>query len=98
MKITGIDTVMVDYPGRKWTIVQVHTDEGTTGFGEATYTNKKPVVCPAVEHMKPGAVRPVRPGGAGSARRPGLLPPASPGAGLGVELDMDGVERHRWRP
>ena len=52
MKITGIETVMIDSPGRKWTIVQVHTDAGITGLGEATYSNKEPVVCAAVEHMK----------------------------------------------
>ena len=52
MKITDIDTLMVDSPGRKWTIVRVHTDEGLTGLGEATYSQKEPVVCAAVEHMK----------------------------------------------
>ena len=52
MKITGIDTVVIDSPGRKWTIVRVFTDEGITGLGEATYSNKEPVVCAAVEHMK----------------------------------------------
>lgn len=52
MKITDIDTVMYDSPGRKWTVVRVHTDEGLTGLGEATYSNKEPVVCSAVEHMK----------------------------------------------
>ena len=52
MKITGIDTVMIDSPGRKWTIVRVFTDGGITGLGEATYSNKEPVVCAAVEHMK----------------------------------------------
>ncbi|MEE2657878.1 MAG: mandelate racemase/muconate lactonizing enzyme family protein [Candidatus Latescibacterota bacterium] len=52
MKITDIDTLMVDSPGRKWTIVRVHTDSGITGLGEATYSSKEPVVCAAVEHMK----------------------------------------------
>ena len=52
MKITDIDTIMINSPARKWTIVQVHTDEGVTGLGEATYSNKEPVVCAAVEHMK----------------------------------------------
>ena len=51
MKITGIDTVMIDSPGRKWTLVQVHTDEGITGIGEATYSNKEPVVCAAAAHL-----------------------------------------------
>ena len=52
MKITEIDTILIDSPGRKWTIVQVHTDEGLTGLGEATYSNKEPVVVAAIEHMK----------------------------------------------
>jgi galactonate dehydratase len=52
MKITDIDTVMYDSPGRKWTVVRVHTDEGLTGLGEATYSQKEPVVCAAVDNMK----------------------------------------------
>ena len=52
MKITDIDTIMIDSPGRKWTIVRVHTDEGLVGLGEATYSNKEPVVCAAVDNMK----------------------------------------------
>ena len=52
MKITEIDTIMIDSPGRKWTIVRVHTDAGLVGLGEATYSNKEPVVCAAVDHMK----------------------------------------------
>jgi galactonate dehydratase len=52
MKITDIDTLMINSPGRKWTIVRVHTDEGLIGLGEATYSQKEPVVCAAVEHMK----------------------------------------------
>ena len=52
MKITDIDTILIDSPGRKWTIVQVHTDEGLTGLGEATYSNKEPVVASAVDHLK----------------------------------------------
>ncbi len=52
MKITDIDTIMIDSPGRKWTILRVHTDEGLVGLGEATYSQKEPVVCAAVEHMK----------------------------------------------
>ena len=53
MKIRDIDTVMVDSPGRKWTIVRVYTDDGeVTGLGEATYSNKEPVVCAAVDHLK----------------------------------------------
>ena len=52
MKIRDIDTLLIDSPGRKWTIVRVHTDEGLVGLGEATYSNKEPVVVAAIEHMK----------------------------------------------
>ena len=52
MKIRDIDTILIDSPGRKWTIVQVFTDEGLVGLGEATYSNKEPVVVAAVEHLK----------------------------------------------
>lgn len=52
MKITDIDTLMINSPGRKWTIVRVHTDAGLTGIGEATYSNKEPVVCAAIDNMK----------------------------------------------
>ena len=46
------DTILIDSPGRKWTIVRVFTDEGLVGLGEATYSNKEPVVVAAVEHLK----------------------------------------------
>jgi galactonate dehydratase len=52
VKITDIDTLLIDSPGRKWTIVRVHTDAGLVGLGEATYSNKEPLVVAAVEHMK----------------------------------------------
>lgn len=52
MKIRDIDTLMVNSPGRKWTIVRVFTDEGLVGLGEATYSNKEPIVAAAVENMK----------------------------------------------
>jgi L-alanine-DL-glutamate epimerase-like enolase superfamily enzyme len=52
MKIRDIDTLLIDSPGRKWTIVRVFTDEYIVGLGEATYSNKEPVVAAAVEHMK----------------------------------------------
>ena len=52
MKIRDIDTLMIDSPGRKWTIVRVFTDEGLVGQGEATYSNKEPIVAAAVDNMK----------------------------------------------
>lgn len=53
MKIRDIDVLMINSPSRKWTIVRVFTDEGLVGLGEATYSNKEPVVAAAVENMKP---------------------------------------------
>ena len=52
MKIRDIDTILIDSPGRKWTIVRVFTDEDIVGLGEATYSQKEPVVVAAVEHLK----------------------------------------------
>ncbi len=52
MVIRDIDKIVIDSPGRKWTIVRVFTDVGLVGLGEATYSNKEPVVVSAVEHMK----------------------------------------------
>lgn len=52
MKIRDIDSILINSPGRKWTIVRVHTDEGLVGLGEATYSQKEPVVASALEHMK----------------------------------------------
>ena len=34
MKITNIDTLIVDAGWRPWTFVKVETDEGITGWGE----------------------------------------------------------------
>ena len=39
--------------GRKWTHVQVHTADGLTGIGEATYSRKETVVARMVEELKP---------------------------------------------
>ena len=52
MKIRDIDTILIDSPGRLWTIVRVFTDEGLVGLGEATYSKKEPVVAAAIQHMK----------------------------------------------
>jgi galactonate dehydratase len=52
MKVRDIDTILIDSPGRKWTIVRVHTDEGITGLGEATYSLKETIVAAAIEDLK----------------------------------------------
>ena len=52
MKIRDIDTILINSPSRKWTIVRVFTDEGIVGLGEATYSQKEPVVVAAINHIK----------------------------------------------
>ena len=39
--------------GRKWTHVRVHSSEGLSGIGEATYSRKETVVARMVEALKP---------------------------------------------
>ena len=36
MKITEVKTYVVAMPWKNWLFVEVHTDEGITGIGEAT--------------------------------------------------------------
>ena len=38
--------------GRKWTIVNIHTDQGITGYGEATYSHKETVVAEMINDLK----------------------------------------------
>jgi galactonate dehydratase len=53
MKITDVTVQLVQsQEGRKWTHVYVHTDEGITGIGEATYSFKEFVVAKMVEEIK----------------------------------------------
>lgn len=53
MKITNVTLQLVQSDcGRKWTHVRVHTDEGITGIGEATYSHKEFVVAKMVEALK----------------------------------------------
>ena len=53
MKITEITVELVQSDcGRKWTHVHVHTDEGLSGIGEATYSHKETVVAAMVADLK----------------------------------------------
>jgi galactonate dehydratase len=53
MLITDVTVQLVQSAcGRKWTHVYVHTDEGLTGIGEATYSHKEVVVAKMVEELK----------------------------------------------
>ena len=38
--------------GRTWTVVNVHTDQGVTGVGEATYSHKETVVAEMIKDLK----------------------------------------------
>ena len=57
MRVTDVTVQLVQSDcGRKWTHVRVHTDEGLTGIGEATYSHKEEVVARMVEALKPQVV------------------------------------------
>ncbi len=51
MKITEIDTVVVDGGMRNWVFVQVGTDEGVQGLGEATLEGKAETMVAAVGEL-----------------------------------------------
>ena len=54
MKIVDVTVQLVRSDcGRTWTHVRVHTDEGLSGLGEATYSQKEFVVAKMVEELKP---------------------------------------------
>jgi galactonate dehydratase len=51
MKITGIDTIVVDGGMRNWVFVNVYTDEGVQGLGEATLEGKAETIVAAVGEL-----------------------------------------------
>ena len=51
MKITRLETRVAGVPGRNWTFVWVHTDEGVTGVGEATCEWHEKAVIAAIENV-----------------------------------------------
>ena len=53
MKITKIDTYLVDAGWRPWAFVKVSTDEGIVGYGEASCFFTQHSVLGAIEDMKP---------------------------------------------
>jgi galactonate dehydratase len=54
MKITRVTVRLVQSDcGRKWTLVEVFTDQGIVGIGEATYSHKEFVVAKMVEDLTP---------------------------------------------
>jgi len=52
MKITDIQTFVVDCFRTNWVFVKVYTDEGLTGVGEGTLEYKEKAFLGAVEHIK----------------------------------------------
>lgn len=53
MKITGIDTLIVNAEMRNWIFVKLTTGEGLYGWGEATLEWKTRAVAGAIEDLKP---------------------------------------------
>ena len=53
MKITGIETFLVDGGWRPWIFMKVTTDEGITGYGECSDTRSPMGILGAVEDLKP---------------------------------------------
>jgi galactonate dehydratase len=51
MRITKVDTVVVDGGMRNWVLVQVRTDEGISGLGEATLEGKAETMVAAVSEL-----------------------------------------------
>ena len=53
MKITNIETFIVDAGWRPWTFVKVETDEGVTGYGECSDGRSPNGVVGTIEDLKP---------------------------------------------
>ena len=53
MKITGVETFIVDAGWRPWTFVKMTTDEGVTGYGEISDGRSPNAVVGAIEDFKP---------------------------------------------
>ncbi|MFO1350273.1 MAG: mandelate racemase/muconate lactonizing enzyme family protein [Gammaproteobacteria bacterium] len=53
MKITAIETFIVDAGWRPWTFVKVATDEGVTGYGECSDGRSPYALVGAIEDLKP---------------------------------------------
>jgi len=51
MKITGVETWLVEGTKYNWTILRITTEDGATGIGEATNWPGSPIVYEAVRHV-----------------------------------------------
>ena len=56
MKITGIESFVVDGGWRPWTFVKVETDEGVTGYGECSDGRSPYAIVGAIEDLKPALI------------------------------------------
>ncbi|MCH7800587.1 MAG: mandelate racemase/muconate lactonizing enzyme family protein, partial [Chloroflexi bacterium] len=56
MKITNIETFIVDAGWRPWTFVKVETDEGVTGWGECSDGRSPRGVVGTIEDLKPALI------------------------------------------
>jgi galactonate dehydratase len=52
MKITGLTTYVVDADWRNWVFVQISTDEGLIGVGEASLEGYDEQIVAALQRMK----------------------------------------------
>ena len=53
MKVTGIETFIVDAGWRPWTFVKVETDEGITGYGECSDARSPHGVVGTIDDLEP---------------------------------------------
>ena len=56
MKITAIETLIVDGGWRPWIFLKVSTDEGITGYGECSDVRSPMSIVGAVEDLKPALI------------------------------------------
>ena len=56
MKITAIETLMVDGGWRPWIFLKVSTDDGITGYGECSDVRSPMSIVGAVEDLKPALI------------------------------------------
>jgi len=52
MKVTGVETFLVDDVVRNWVFVRVHTDQGVSGVGESTTEWSEKAVEAAIGHLQ----------------------------------------------
>ena len=51
LKITGIETFIVDCYRTNWVFVEIHTNQGIVGVGEGSIEYREPTVCQAIDEL-----------------------------------------------